>query len=72
MAVENLIVVNTEDTVNFADGRSSDDIEQLPESQTLLRQNEETNWSPPKGFVWIQVGTLAYVSRKPTLTVANT
>jgi hypothetical protein len=46
--------------VNLSDGRSSDDVEQLSESQTLLQQNEETVWKPPKGFIWIQVGTLAY------------
>lgn len=72
MRVEGPIFANLEDSLVLADGRSSDDIEHLSESQTLLPQNEETIWKPPKGFVWIQVGTLACLSRKPTSTLADT
>lgn len=71
MAVEDHITVSFEDSLVLTDGRSSDDIEQLSESQTLLRQNEGTVWKPPKGFVWIQVGALAYLAQEPT-SVANT
>lgn len=60
MAVENPSTVNLEDLVNLSDGRSSDDNELLPESQTLLQESEETIWKPPKGFIWIQIGILAY------------
>lgn len=60
MAVEDPILVSLEDPAVLVDGRSSDDIEQLSESQALLQQVEETSWKPPKGFVWIQVGTLVY------------
>ena len=66
MAVEDPIMVNLEDSLvladGLADGRSSDDIEHRSESQNLLQQDEETSWKAPKGFVWIQVGTLAYLS----------
>lgn len=61
MAVEDPNMVNLEDSLVLADGRSSDDMERLSESQNLLQQNEETSWKAPKGFVWIQVGTLAYL-----------
>ncbi|EED12290.1 MFS drug transporter, putative [Talaromyces stipitatus ATCC 10500] len=45
----------------LSDSRTSDDIEQLSEFQTLLRQHEQAKWKPPKGFVWIQVAIFANV-----------
>lgn len=60
MAVEYPIPISPEHSAVLEDGRSSDDIEQLSESQPLLQQVEETSWKPPNGFVWIQVGTLVY------------
>ncbi|EEA19096.1 MFS drug transporter, putative [Talaromyces marneffei ATCC 18224] len=53
--------LSREGSLSLVEERSSDDIEQLSESQTLLQQNEETVWRPPKGFVWIQVAILANV-----------
>ncbi|KAF4943681.1 hypothetical protein F66182_18722 [Fusarium sp. NRRL 66182] len=61
MAVEYPIPISPEHSAVLEDGRSSDDIEQLSESQPLLQQVEETSWKPPNGFVWIQVAIFANV-----------
>jgi hypothetical protein len=44
--------------LHIVDDGSDIDIESHPEDQLLLQQDKAADWTPPRGFLWIQVGML--------------